>query len=1123
MKAVCYSLFTIFFLLPYWTVTHATEQPGQAELTLAIVQEKIETVKNKSNLDEDLKVRILNAYYATEDNLEEWLLLEQQIKEAQTQLQKLPAKIKQLEKRIAQAEQQLKNKKQERFSLYPTDELEQRRIIEKSKLKELEATISNLQIQLDDQLKRPQMLREKIAAVQSELTDKQQKQTSLATAVPNKQELEARQIQLESRIRILNAMLNKLDQENIAYPLSVQAKKLEVQLLNLQREQLAALIKGIDDFLIERWEQEIDKTQLELIKAQKEAADKHPVIQTATQENINYNQLLQETNKNLEHYLNKKIVIESQFKQLEKDFHSAEQKISLAGLSPALGNLLREQRRNLPLLKDYQSMFDRIQMEIAQAGLKLFQLEEVQKSLEDMNQNLKLRMEKTVPADLEENEKLKIRTELRLLLNNQKDLVIKLSSVYSNYSRTLADVDFSLQQLVTLGGKYSHYLDQRLLWVPSAPVIDKRYLIDIFHSILWFGSKAHWQQFGVDIKNSVQSSPLLALMGFIMVFLQYSFRGRIRKALHEQLKKSSKLYSDRFVYTFYSLGYVFLLALPVPLLMAWLSGLLQVNAQSSEFSLSVAGALFVSAVSLLIMQFFYQLFKPNGFVQTLFGWQETNLQLLYTQIKWLRLVIIPSVFIIALFSDEAYLEHSYSLGRVALMVVMLALSYMFHRFAHPVSGLAKDFYQAHPTSWLSRLRYIWYGVLVLIPLTIIGFAMAGYYQSALELQHKLIILLRLIFFSVLLHEVVMRGMVLANRQLALQNARQKRKLQELAENKEKAGVVAVNLEEELLLDIPKINAQTQKLLAATIIAILLIGSWLALQDILPALSIFEQVVLWQHMDVSTGQEVLQPITLVNVIVCFVYMILMFVFVNNFPGLIDLLFVGRFSMVAGSRYALIQLTRYTVITLTFIAIVNELGGSWSQVQWLVAALGVGLGFGLQEIFANLVSGIILLFERPIRVGDTVTVGDVSGQVTHIQMRATTIIDWDQKELIVPNKTFITERLINWSLSDTVTRVVIPVGVSYDSDDELVQKILEQVVAEAPLVLNEPAPSVYFLGFGDSSLDYNVRVFVRELNDRLPVTADIHKRIRCAFKEHNIEIPFPQRDLHFRSSDIVGESL
>ncbi len=1112
-------LFICLLLMPTSPVL-AEKLATTSDSMLKTVREKIALNKEKENIDEALRLRILNALYAAEDNLEEMATFEQKIQDGQKQLKTLPAEIKQLTKRIAEKEKQLIAQKTENFAVYPTDELEQRLIIEKSSQNELKSKVSELEMQLAEALKLPQQIREQTAAIKSAQANLKEEQMGLASLVQNKQELDARQAQLDSRSRKLNTNLAWLDLQNIVNPLQVEALKQELQLTNLQSERLTALIKSIDDFLIERRQQEIEQAQADLLQAEKEASDKHPVIRAATRENIRYNQLLQETNKKLELYLNKKTDIENRYKQLEKDYQSAEQKINLAGLSPALGNLLREQRRNLPQGKNYQELSSTIQQEIARAGLEQFQLGEAQKSLSDMDQALVDRMAGSVDPALEQVEKLKIRTELRLLLNSQKELVTKLSAIFSGYSRTLADVDFALNQFVTLGEKYGHYLDERLLWVPSAPVIDKHYLKEIYFSLLWFIDLDHWRRLAIDIDHSVQASPFLAALGISIIFLQFWFRRLLKANMKDLLKKSGKLYSDRFVYTFDGLALAFLLALPFALLMGWLGWLLSSSVQAAHFSQSVANGLLAASLPMLILQFFYQLFKPQGVVKSLFNWQDRTVGLLFVQIKWIRPVVVPAVFLIGMFVDDAYSEHSYSLGRTALIGTMLVLTYVLFRFTHPSQGLARDYYLENPERWLSRLRYVWCGGVSLIPVVIIGFAIAGYYQSALELQHKLVILLRLAFFTVILHEVVIRWLILANRQLALQNARQKRKQQEQALAKEREGAAPASPipEEEILLDIPKINEQNRKLLSATIVAILVVGSWLTLRDILPAFSIFERVVLWQHMVQAEGQETLQPITLVNVFVCLLYLLLMVVFVNNFSGLVDLIFAGKYSMTAGSRYALVQLTRYTVVTIAVIAVANELGGSWSQVQWLVAALGVGLGFGLQEIFANLVSGIILLFERPIRVGDTVTVGDVSGKVSHIEMRATTIIDWDMKELVVPNKTFITEKLINWTLTDTVTRVVIPVGIGYGCDEELALRIFKQIFDESPLVLNEPEPQVFFVGFGESSLDFSLRVFVRELADRLPVTDDIHRRVRRAFKEHNVEIPFPQRDLHIRSSEV-----
>jgi potassium-dependent mechanosensitive channel len=197
--------------------------------------------------------------------------------------------------------------------------------------------------------------------------------------------------------------------------------------------------------------------------------------------------------------------------------------------------------------------------------------------------------------------------------------------------------------------------------------------------------------------------------------------------------------------------------------------------------------------------------------------------------------------------------------------------------------------------------------------------------------------------------------------------------------------------------------------------------------------------------------------------------------------------------------------------------NKLGLRWQNVQWLAAALTVGLGFGLQEVFANFISGLIILFERPIRVGDIVTVDDVSGVVSKIRMRATTITNWDRKEFIVPNKEFITGRVLNWTLSDAVNRITINVGVAYGTDTEKVRAILLQVCEEQPLLLKDPAPVASFESFGESTLNFSLKCFLPNFEGRLDTLHVLNTRIAEEFRKADVEIAFPQRDLRIRSID------
>lgn len=247
----------------------------------------------------------------------------------------------------------------------------------------------------------------------------------------------------------------------------------------------------------------------------------------------------------------------------------------------------------------------------------------------------------------------------------------------------------------------------------------------------------------------------------------------------------------------------------------------------------------------------------------------------------------------------------------------------------------------------------------------------------------------------------------------------------------------------------------------------------------------------------------------------ILMVLFATAARNVPGLIEIVLLERLPLDRSVRYAVGALTRYAIAVIGILTVSDALSIGWQHVQWLVAALTFGLGFGLQEIFANFVSGLIILFEQPVRVGDVVTLDGISGTVSRIRMRSTTITDWDRKDYIVPNKEFITGKLLNWTLTDSTNRVVIKVGVSYDADPQEVTRVLLGVVTSQPHIMAEPAPSVAFEGFGECALDFVVRAYLPTLDDRGNTVHNLHVRIHAALKEAGIEIPFPQRDLHVRS--------
>jgi len=338
------------------------------------------------------------------------------------------------------------------------------------------------------------------------------------------------------------------------------------------------------------------------------------------------------------------------------------------------------------------------------------------------------------------------------------------------------------------------------------------------------------------------------------------------------------------------------------------------------------------------------------------------------------------------------------------------------------------------------------------------------------------------------------------------------------------------------IDLSELNQQLIKLVQIAAGVILFSGCWMIWSEVMPALQVFNRVELWattvkisETVDLGDNRqavhaiETLKWITLGDLIVACGLLMVAIVGSKNLPGLLEISLLQRLPLDHGERNAITTLCRYICVLLGVVLTCRTVGIGWSSVQWLVAALTVGLGFGLQEIFANFVSGLIILFERPVRIGDVVTIDSVTGSISRIQIRATTITDFDRKEYIVPNKEFVTGRLLNWTLSDKTNRVVINVGVAYGSDTDRALSLLMKAAKEHEIVLDEPSPIATFEGFGESCLNLILRVYLPSLDNRLVVISELHRSIDLAFREANIEIAFPQIDLHVRDIPRTAESL
>ena len=226
---------------------------------------------------------------------------------------------------------------------------------------------------------------------------------------------------------------------------------------------------------------------------------------------------------------------------------------------------------------------------------------------------------------------------------------------------------------------------------------------------------------------------------------------------------------------------------------------------------------------------------------------------------------------------------------------------------------------------------------------------------------------------------------------------------------------------------------------------------------------------------------------------------------------------RYRVTRGVQESITRLVHYSIVIIGFLVLLKLLGFKLGDIALIGGALGVGIGFGLKEIVNNFVSGLILLFERPVKVGDIIVVGQDMGEVTALGLRATTVQTFDNAEIVIPNAELITSSVTNWTLAEKRVRLKIPVGVAYGTDISNVLKILLSCADSNPTVLTQPPPKALFLAFGDSSLDFELRAWISDFNDSLMVRSELNQDIENEFQMAGIEIPFPQTDLHLRSID------
>ncbi|WP_421249408.1 miniconductance mechanosensitive channel MscM [Aeromonas sp. 603359] len=957
-------------------------------------------------------------------------------------------------------------------------------------LNQLESTGQEYHLRVDDLRKQLQLTRSQLERLSfSSESDRQQEAQLLLTRMKEQS--------LSDRIQMLELEQLSAQQRN-------DLGKLKLQELNLaiadEDEWQASLLTQQNQLRREKTEQALEESE----RLRKQLTTDMPLLLEQQQQNQALSIQLGTLEDQIERVQDEQRSVDKNLFELNELVNSVREQLEWLQISNAYGENLRSKLSDLPP----QFPLDKLESAIVSARMAKYQYESEQDGLKDTRQlRDKLMAEEEVTLDRPQqavlDNLLKARRQLLTRLNDASDTLIQEQTrLKLLYSRQNSKID-EIREISA-----SH-----LFWMPDVRPFTPQVMLGIPAALTLAFNPDNWLQLPYAI---AENSPLsLTLAGIGLLVLAWSW---FKLARHLNLycdhiaPRIGKVTQDKFSLTSRLLLRSLLAALPLPAMVLMVRGLLE-GAWQYPFAVAVARGLGEIWFLLLALVMARHLTLERGILIHHFRWPREQVQKVWGQFRTLLLVLIPSFFVQGM--ANSYQEHAFydSLGRMAFMIGALWLLLFFARLNRerlPLTWGQTDMTKPHLLH-----HFIWNSLMLAPLLAVIG-ALFGYFYTSRTLLRQLELSLLMGLGCLLVYYLARRWMLIQRRRLAFERAKSKR-AEMLAQrgrddNQEELSSEIPDVVEETELDLDTISAQSLGLVRTLLMlgfTMLVVVQW---SDLNSAFSFLSNIEVWQVSSKIGGIEQLSAITLQDLMLTAFVFILTVVTARNLPGLMELTLLQHLSLSPGTGFALTTISKYLVILVGALTGFSMLGIDWSKTQWLVAALSVGLGFGLQEIFANFVSGLIILFEKPIRLGDTVTIRDLTGTVTKIKTRATTIVDWDRKEIIVPNKAFITEQFINWSLSDAITRVKLRIRIGLTRDPKLVQRILEESIQASTLVLETPTPEVFLIEFTDSALIYEIRLYVNNMDHRMPITHEVHSLVLEKMQQQGLTLPHQQIDIH-----------
>jgi potassium efflux system protein len=676
--------------------------------------------------------------------------------------------------------------------------------------------------------------------------------------------------------------------------------------------------------------------------------------------------------------------------------------------------------------------------------------------------------------------------------------LLALEFLYGAQLYMLNSADASLQRLIAANTELRELLRARLLWLPAHAPLSSRWLGELTARVTDGVILDRWSAALDRFGTAVAAAPYQQLAGVALVLALLVLRRRRERVNARLAELVQSTRTDRLHHSVTGIAWAAVFGLPWVLLVVLVTAALRADASSTvvlENFHALSAALWLPLWALALLG---ELAHPTGIGRSHFRWSQADADRLRRGARLGATLFALSGLLVELawfggdFGPAAYES------RLFLILIWSSIALIAWRLLAPAHNRVTGY---------SKGRIALSLVFTLSALAIVACLVSGYQFVGLAIIQRAQQTTAIGACALVIYGLAERWVRINQRRVAVAAALARRNA--VAEGDEPAP-----REDAALAQVSQQATEVIGFAVGLCVVIALIVLW---SDQVPAMRQLDAITLWQTTQTIDGVASVTRFSAYSLLRSLVVLLAVVIAVGKFPGLLDLALRRRESLPAGSRYASVTLFRYVLIAIGTLLVFASLGVHWAQLQWMAAALSVGIGFGMQEIFANFSAGLIVLFERPVRVGDVVTLGQLTGTVQSISTRATTIRDFDGRDIVVPNKNMLAENLVNWTLSDVSTRIVIKVGVAYGSPVQKVTALLLEAARADPRIQVEPPPSALFIAFGTNSMDFELRVFVAEFNDRGKVSSDLNARIDALFRQHGIE--FPQRDVHLLQAPVA----